>query len=64
MIGKRTGGIIPIATAFTMYFGSATSNFVNVNLMRQAERKSGIMVNDENGQEMGISILAAKSAVL
>lgn len=63
MIGNRTGAIVPVARAMTMYLGAATANFVNVYLMRQAELKTGIMVNDELGEEMGISNLAAKNAV-
>lgn len=34
MLGNRTGALIPIARCFTMYMGAATSNFVNVHMMR------------------------------
>lgn len=64
MLGGRQGAAVHFARCFTMYMGAATANFVNVHMMRQAEKERGITVTDEFGEEMGVSKLAAQSAVM
>mmetsp|Transcript_386 Transcript_386/g.473 ORF Transcript_386/g.473 Transcript_386/m.473 type:complete len:86 (+) Transcript_386:443-700(+) len=44
VLGSRQGALVPVARCFTMYMGAASANFVNVHMMRQAEKEQGISV--------------------
>jgi len=49
-----------VVQRFIAYPAVATANICNIFLMRKGELKTGIIINDENGNKLGTSTVAAK----
>ena len=58
------GGTAILAHSVISYLAVATASFLNSYCMRRGEMKKGIKIYDELGEEMGISKISAKKAVL
>jgi hypothetical protein len=58
------GGKVVFANSMINYFAVASAGFLNTYCMRMGEMKRGIKIFDEMGDEIGISKVTAKSAVL
>jgi len=59
-----TGGKAIAATSAISYIAVANAGFLNTYCMRLSEMKQGVAVIDEEGNQRGVSPIAAKSAVL
>jgi len=57
------GGSAILAGSLISYVAVATAGFLNSLCMRMGEMERGIKVYDEDGEEMGISKICAKTAV-
>ncbi|XP_054982623.1 sideroflexin-1 isoform X2 [Sorex araneus] len=55
--------VSPLIGRFVPFAAVAAANCINIPLMRQREIKVGIPVTDENGQRLGESANAARSAI-
>ena len=58
------GGSVILVNCLINYVAVATAGFLNSFCMRMGEMNKGIKIYDELGEEMGISKVAAKSAVV
>ena len=58
------GGKMVLANAILNYFAVASAGFLNSYCMRMGEMSRGIKIQDENGEDMGISKKSAEKAVL
>ena len=54
----------PIVGRFVPFAAVASANCINIPMMRSAELNNGIPVFDENGNRIGSSKKAAKSAIV
>jgi hypothetical protein len=61
---SMTGGTLVLANSLINYVAVATAGFLNSYCMRMGEMKKGIKITDEDGEEMGVSKVCAKSAVI
>lgn len=61
---NMAGGSMILANSIITYLAVATAGFLNSYCMRMGEMDKGIKVTDEAGEDMGISKLAAKTAVI
>jgi hypothetical protein len=64
MTKSMTGGSLILANCLISYVAVATAGFLNSLCMRMSEMERGIKVYDEYNEEMGISKVCAKKAVL
>lgn len=58
------GGSVVLANSGISYFAMATAGFLNTYCMRRAERQKGVMLVTKDGEEAGLSPIAAREAVL
>jgi len=58
------GGSVVLANSIINYVAVASAGFLNTYCMRMGEMSRGIKIQDENGEEMGISKKCAEVAVL
>jgi hypothetical protein len=58
------GGSLVLANSIINYVAVASAGFLNSYCMRMGEMSRGIKIQDENGEEMGISKKCAEVAVL
>lgn len=58
------GGPMILANSLISYTAVATAGFLNSFCMRMGEMKKGIKITDEAGEDMGISKVCAKKAVI
>ena len=59
-----TGGKLVLANSIINYIAVASAGFLNSYCMRMGEMSRGIKIQDENGEEIGISKKCAEVAVL
>jgi hypothetical protein len=59
-----SGGTQILANSMTSYVAVASAGFLNAYFMRRGEMDRGIKIYDKDGNEVGISKICAKSAVL
>jgi hypothetical protein len=64
MTKNLKGGSMILANCLISYVAVATAGFLNSLCMRMSEMEKGIKVYDEYNEEMGISKVCAKKAVL
>lgn len=65
MTKTMTGASLVMFNCAIAYFGVAVAGYLNSYCMRMGEMEKGIIVYDEEtGEEMGISKVAARKAVL
>lgn len=64
MTKNMKGGTMILANSIINYIAVATAGFLNSFCMRMGEMEKGIKIYDEHEEEMGISKVCAKSAVV
>lgn len=64
MTRSMTGGTMVLANSIINYIAVASAGFLNSYCMRMGEMSRGIKIQDESGEEMGISKKSAEKAVI
>ncbi len=64
MTRNLKGGTMVLANSIINYIAVASAGFLNSYCMRMGEMKRGIKIQDEEGNEMGISKKSAEKAVM
>ena len=63
MTKNLKGGNLTLANCLISYTAVATAGFLNSLCMRKGELEKGIKIQDESGEDMGVSKICASKAV-